>query len=120
MIALHPVNITIQCQHRKNAVASMAFTEGKDIVSQLVFDGDIPVRKLRRITEGDMPGEVYNSIFKCCSVRGFLPSQSHTPAGWLYSVAVEPSKPGGSTEMVDRQWGRATYRTGEKHYHVHS
>ena len=52
MMVLQPVNITIQCQHRKNAVASMAFTGGKDVVSQLVFERGIPVRKLRKNDRG--------------------------------------------------------------------
>jgi len=32
-MAAQPVNMNIQCQHRKNAVASMAFTEGRNAVS---------------------------------------------------------------------------------------
>lgn len=52
MMVLQPVNITIQCQHRKNAVASMAFTKGRDVVSQLVFERGIPVRKLRKYDRG--------------------------------------------------------------------
>ena len=54
------------------------------------------------MTEGNESGQAYNGLFKCCSVRGFAPSQSRTPAGWLCSGGWWPSSR--RNRGIERRW----------------
>ena len=116
MIVLQAVNINIQCQHRKNAVASMAFTEGRIEVSHPVFasafaiaKGYIPVRKLkkRQPRETSQEGASNSLTSAVLCVGSYNSSPARQPAGWVL-VAVEPSKPGASKSLTGNHGERLT------------
>jgi hypothetical protein len=94
MIVAQPVNINIQCQHLKNAVARIAFTKGvKVAVSGFVHaEWPITVREVRENDKANETGEACNSLSKCCSVRGLVhrpPSCAPAPR-WSRRVGSRP------------------------------
>ena len=117
MRAAQPVNMNIQCQHRKNAVASMAFTEGNAAVSHLVHERGIAGRKSRksRTTQGTSSREAWNSDPRCWTrrrlVHGSARQHAAGPNGRRHpgesKVETKDERPREMREMKDPpKWRR--------------